>query len=176
MINKQNLWFLTLFSLVLVLSVYYITMPNDVLTNNNSAVVSKNSKTDKNKDEESSEKANVEVTDGNVLEALRVNLEEKRSAQKAELQKSLTDKEKSADEKNDAYEKMKQLNSITGQEESIEAKIKDEHKLDSFVEIDGNKVNVVISKGEHDSILANKIMRTVQKEFNEKVYISVKFE
>ena len=32
MINKQNLWFLTLFSLILVLSVYYITMPNDLLT------------------------------------------------------------------------------------------------------------------------------------------------
>ena len=31
MINKQNLWFLTLFSLILVLSVYYITMPNDLL-------------------------------------------------------------------------------------------------------------------------------------------------
>ena len=31
MIKKQNLWFLTLFSLILVLSVYYITMPNDLL-------------------------------------------------------------------------------------------------------------------------------------------------
>ena len=34
MINKQNLWFLTLFSLILVLSVYYITMPNDLLVDN----------------------------------------------------------------------------------------------------------------------------------------------
>ena len=175
MINKQNLWFLTLFSLILVLSVYYITMPNEMLTSNNSNVISSESD-EKDDKKESLEKANVEVTDANVIDALRVNLEEKRSAQKAELQKSLTDKEKTADEKNDAYEKMKQLNSITGQEESIEAKIKEEHKLDSFVEIDGNKVNVVISKSEHDNILANKIMRTVQKEFNEKVYISVKFE
>ena len=30
MINKKNLWFLTLFSLVLVLSIYYVTMPSDV--------------------------------------------------------------------------------------------------------------------------------------------------
>ena len=36
MINKQSLWFLTLFSLILVLSVYYITMPNDLLISNNS--------------------------------------------------------------------------------------------------------------------------------------------
>ena len=31
MINKQNLWFFTLFSLVLVLGVYYVAMPNDLL-------------------------------------------------------------------------------------------------------------------------------------------------
>ena len=31
MMNKKNLWFLTLFSLVLVLSVYYITMPKELL-------------------------------------------------------------------------------------------------------------------------------------------------
>ena len=36
MINKKNLWFLTLFSLILVLSVYYITMPSELLLTNNS--------------------------------------------------------------------------------------------------------------------------------------------
>ena len=37
MINKKSLWFLTLFSLILVLSVYYITMPSELLlTSNNS--------------------------------------------------------------------------------------------------------------------------------------------
>ena len=35
MINKKNLWFLSLFSLVLVLSVYYITMPEELLLTNN---------------------------------------------------------------------------------------------------------------------------------------------
>ena len=34
MINKKNLWFLTLFSLVLVLSVYYVTMPTELLMTN----------------------------------------------------------------------------------------------------------------------------------------------
>ena len=44
MINKQNLWFLTLFSLILVLSVYYITMPNELLLTNNNAKISTNEK------------------------------------------------------------------------------------------------------------------------------------
>ena len=52
MINKQNLWFLTLFSLILVLSVYYITMPNDLLVSkesNNVVSKSKKSSDDKTK-------------------------------------------------------------------------------------------------------------------------------
>lgn len=32
MINKQNLWFLTLFSLIMVLSIYYLTMSDDTLS------------------------------------------------------------------------------------------------------------------------------------------------
>ena len=43
MINKQKLWFLTLFSLILVLSVYYITMPSELMT------ASKNSINEKEK-------------------------------------------------------------------------------------------------------------------------------
>ena len=35
MINKRSIWFLTLFSLILVLSVYYITMPSELLLNTN---------------------------------------------------------------------------------------------------------------------------------------------
>ena len=38
MINKQKLWFLTLFSLILVLSVYYVTMPSDLLNTKNEVV------------------------------------------------------------------------------------------------------------------------------------------
>lgn len=169
MINKQNLWFLTLFSLILVLSVYYITMPNELLLTNNSSY-------DTKEEEKTNEKASVTVKESDVLEALRVNLEQERSSQKAELQELLTNNEKTSDEKNEAYEKLKELNSITGQEETIESKIKEEHKLDSFVQIDGQQISVVIEKSEHNSELANKIMRTVQKQFNDKVYVSVKFE
>ncbi len=31
MINKQNIWFITLFSLILVLGIYYVTVPNNTL-------------------------------------------------------------------------------------------------------------------------------------------------
>ena len=48
MVNKQGLWFLTLTSLALVLSVYYITMPNELLVTNNgnnNTILTSNEKT-----------------------------------------------------------------------------------------------------------------------------------
>ena len=59
MINKKNLWFLTLFSLVLVLSVYYITMPKELLLANNS------------QENRSDNEIKTEVTETNIIETLR---------------------------------------------------------------------------------------------------------
>ena len=36
MINKKGIWFITLFTLILVLSVYYVTMPSELLLSNHS--------------------------------------------------------------------------------------------------------------------------------------------
>ena len=54
-------------------------------------------------------------------------------------------------------------------------KIKETYKLDSFVKIDNNDVDIVIIKKEHDISLANKIMKTISGEFEDKVSVSIKF-
>jgi len=167
MINKQSLWFLTLFSLILVLSVYYITMPNELLLTNNSNY---------NDVDIESEKVNLNIEESELLVAMRVNLEEERAMKKIDLEGLLTSGETTVEEKNAAFEELKYLNFLSGQEEEIELQIKNELKLESFVEIDGNEVTVVAIKDKHDSILANKIMRIVQDKFDNKVYITVKFE
>jgi len=46
--KKQGLWFLTLFSLILVLSVYYITMPNELFKTNNSKSTSQSHRSKRN--------------------------------------------------------------------------------------------------------------------------------
>ncbi len=168
MINKQNLWFLTLFSLILVLSVYYITMPNDLLKNaaTSSEVSKKNSKkTTKETIEEISS-----------LSAMRVSLEEERESLKADLQEQLTSEEVSSEEKNSAYEKLKYLNEVQGKEEEFEKKIKKEIKKDCFVKMDNTNVSVVCVSDKHDSSVANNIMRLIQNEYKDKLYITVKFQ
>ncbi len=166
MINKQNLWFLTLFSLILVLSVYYITMPNDLLTK---AV---------NTEESGEKKEQVKETVEEVssLTAMRVSLEEERQGMMDDLQEQLTSDTISSEEKNNAYEQLKYLNTLQSREEELEKQIKKEFKLDSFVKIDNTDVSVVCVSSKHDNALANNIMRLVQSGYDEKMYITVKFQ
>ena len=165
MINKRSLWFLTLFSLILVLSVYYITMPSELLmaTNNSS-------------DEARSVSATTENEESAELVALRVESEEKMLDEITELKAILTDSKSTTEEKNKAFEKMQELNKNRGTEESIESKIKDEFNLKSFVSIDETSVSVTVDSTKHDKALANKIMRLVQAEFETSMSISVKFQ
>ena len=170
MINKQSLWFLTLFSLILVLSVYYITMPSELLLTNNSNYL--------DTEKTSGEADDVEVTieESELLVTMRVNLEEERNQKVADLRSTLTNEEATSEEKNNAYEQIKYITDLTGQEEILEEKIKKEFGIDCFIKIDNNDVKVVAIKDKHDSILANNIMKTIQQEFKNKVYITVKFE
>ena len=91
MINKNNLWFLTLFSLILILGVYYVTLPSDVL--------------DKIKIKDKVEEP--VVKEENPLTALRVSLEETRKTSKEKLEKELTKTEITTTEKNNIYEQLK---------------------------------------------------------------------
>lgn len=166
MINKQSLWFLTLFSLILVLSVYYITMPNELLLTNNSNYAEKTSE----------EEPSVTISESELLVSMRVSLEEERNEMVSNLKGTLTSEEATTEEKNDAYEQIKYLTDLKGREEAIEEKIKNNLKIDSFVKVSGNEVKVVAVKKEHDSNLANQIMKLVQEEFTDKVYVTVKFE
>ena len=110
MFNKQNLWFITLFSLILVLGVYYVTIPSDVLEKVNNKV-------------KSEEKVVAEV-----------------------------------------------------KEENYEKKLKKEFDLDCFTKIDNSDVEIICISEKHDKELANKIMRTIQNEYQNKMNITVKFQ
>lgn len=161
--KKQKLWFLTLFSLILILSVYYITMPTESLA------VSKNN-------DKKEEKEVINITEEDVLMALQIEMDDERAALAAEYNEVLTNKETTTEEKNNAYSGLKELDKIKAKEEELENKLKEKFKLDSFIKIDSSSISVTIKKKEHDYSLANKIMRSMQEEFQEKMYISVKFK
>ena len=165
MINKQKLWFLTLFSLILVLSVYYITMPSELLTTSKSTTT-----------EEEKSTTSVSVTETDVLTALQVEADEERAALAAEYNEILTNKDTSTEEKNNAYNGLKEIDEKKAKEEELEKKLKKELKLDSFIKIDSSNISVTIKKKDHDYSLANSVMRLIQEEYQNKMYVSVKFQ
>lgn len=166
MINKEHLWFLTLFSLILVLSVYYVTMPSDLLLSSQTH----------DKDKKNEENVNLEVEESDVLVSLRLDLEEDRQEEKKSLESVLTNSEATIEQKNDAYEKLNYLNSIYGMEEKLEKKVKECCNIDSFIEVNNNEINVIGISPNHSVSLANDIMRTIQEEYKDKQNITVNFK
>lgn len=161
--NKQNLWFITLFSIVLILSIYYISIPNNLLEEYTSSSGDSNNTSEV-------------VNESSILVSLRVQDDEETLNTINELNTILLDKNKSKEEKNTAYESLKSINETNGLEEQIETMLKDEFKYDSFVKISKDQINIVISSSEHNKDIANNIIKKVQSMYNTKKYITIKFQ
>ena len=162
MINKQNLWFVTLFSLILILGIYYISIDDEV------ASVLK-------KEEESTNNAVIEITENDALVALEVENDEEKQSLMAEYQEVLLDTESTLAEKNNAYENLQKLNNSKALENKIKDMIKTKFNLDAFAKIKDKTISIVIASKEHNTEKANKIIRSVQELFDDEMYITVKF-
>lgn len=130
-----------------------------------------------NNQEKSNDTAvNAEVTPSTSLVALRVAADEELLNNINNLQTTITDKEKTVAEKNNAYEELMTLNENKGLEENIETKLKEKFEYDSFVKINKDQINIVISSNKHDKLIANNIIKEVQSMFDTKKYITIKFQ
>lgn len=163
MINKQSMWFLTLLSLVLVLGVYYVTMPNDLLSG-------------KITSDEITEDVSVNVKEADTLIAMRANRDEEVSLEIEKLEEVLTNDSSTVEEKNTAFEELKVLNLNVSKEAKLEEKLEQDFGIKSYIEINKDNIRVVINSKEHDVALANKLMRSIQEEYEEKMYITIEFE
>lgn len=162
MINKQKLWFLTLFCIILVLSAYYVAIPASSFSNL--------------LPEKETESSTVNTTIEDSLMVLRVTDEEETLNEINELEKSLLDTTVSAEDKNNAYEKLQILNTNKGKENALESLILKEYNIKSFIKIKDDNISVTISSKDNSYEKANKIIRTIQNEFKEKKYITVKYQ
>jgi len=162
MINKQNLWFITLFSLIIILGIYYVSIDDEVLEvlkseeNNNSKEV-------------------IEITESDILVSLEVDAEEEKQALMEEYQNILLSSESSLEEKNVAYENIQKINNSSQEETKIKNLLKNDFSLNAFVKINENSISIVITSNDHDKEKANKIIRSIQNLYKEEKYITVKY-
>ncbi len=153
---------MTLFSIILVMAVYYISTPM-----NDDSLVSK--------EVNAGDASAVEVEPSSAINSMRVNRDESLENEVNGIKEILMDVSASSEEKSDAYEALKELNSNKGKEEALEAIIKKDFNYENFVKIDGSNVKIVVDTESHSYDLANKIMKSVQSQFDKKVYITVSF-
>lgn len=161
MINKQNLWFVTLFSLILVLGMYYVTMGDESL----SVLAGENNISKE-----------VSVKESDVIVALQVDRDEAVLKEMNEYQSILLDDTATIEEKNDAYNALQALSNSKSECEKIKKLITEKFKFDNFVKIDGDSISITIAAKDHNKEIANNIIREVQSLYDKQKYITVKFE
>ncbi len=161
MINKQNLWFVTLFSLILVLGIYYVTMGDESL----SVLAGENNISKE-----------VSVKESDVIVALQVDRDEAVLKEMNEYQSILLDDAATIEEKNDAYNALQALSNSKTECEKIKKLITEKFKFDNFVKIDGDAISITIAAKDHNKEIANNIIREVQSLYDKQKYITVKFE
>ena len=156
-------------SLVVVLSVYYITSPESRL-NEFATTDEENTENATTNDAEKAAADNkgestVNTTDSEaVFEQMRLDLMEQRDKMKEELVTIQGSKEKTAEEKNEATEKIKDLQEITDNEKIMESLIKAENYEDVLVQTaEDGTVKVTVKAEELSAEAANEIVQLVRK-------------
>lgn len=165
MINKSKLWFLTLSSIILVLAVYYIAIPND-----NDYLVF-NNVSEKEKELESTS-----ISESEIITAMRVQKEEEHLESTKLLQDILLSNSKTVQEKNDAFEQIKNLNNNKSIEEKLENDLIEKFNKNFFVQIKDNNIKIVLANTKESNSLANEIIVFVNSKLDNEYYCTVKFE
>lgn len=170
MLKKQTVWLLTMLSLVVVLSVYYITAEP---TNNNNLAnvdVSKEEKADSKKvteKEKSSDTKNTTIKDAKneVFEEIRLQMQDERSKKLEQLEEVAGSTDLSAEERSEAKDEMNRLQKIAEKEAFIENLIIQTLGYeDALVQADESEVLVTVKGEEPSKAKANEIIKIVKKE------------
>lgn len=169
-------------SLVVVLSVYYITSPEQ----KNSDLASVEEKA-KNQKEQNKNKTKSEAKDGDSIvttiagdaqfEELRMKLEEARGIEREELTAIMANTNLPADQISQAKDEMQRLSDIAQKEDMLEVMIRSMGYEDALVRADGEQVKVTVkSKNKPSASEANKIILEVKKEIGNTNFVAVTFQ
>jgi stage III sporulation protein AH len=180
LLKKQTVWLLTMLSLVVVLSVYYITSPEQ--KSNELAAVKQEEKADQKEtktDTEAKDSDTIisQVAGDEEFEALRLQLQDERSELKEQLNTVVATTDLPADERSEAVDQMQKLSEIAKKEEMLETLIKAMDYEDALVRADGTTVKIIVkSKKESSKSEANAIIQMVKKEIGETNFVAVEFQ
>ncbi|MED3961973.1 SpoIIIAH-like family protein [Niallia taxi] len=184
LLKKQTVWLLTMLSLVVVLTVYYTTSPEQT---NEFAATEDAAKENTAKEEAATENAKGEqaaedgssvstIASDEVFEEMRLQLDEQRSKEEEQLTETMSEA-KTAEEKSAAQDKIEELQKLSDNEKMMETLIKAENYDDVLVRAVDGKVNVTVKAGELSAEAANDIVQLVRENLNQpNAFVAVKID
>lgn len=177
LLRKQTVWLLTMLSLVAVLSVYYITTPQDTAVNQDTPKEKTNTNSSKESTEgdESSTVVTNESSDS-VFEAMRIDLNDERSRQKEELTNKVASSDLSEEERVEAHEQIEALAEMSTKEDMLETMIIALGYKDALVRAEGDQIQITVKSDKKDAGAANKIIQMVTKEIGKTNAVAVEFQ
>jgi len=175
LLKKQTVWLLTMLSLVIVLSVYYVTLEpnqgNEMATTvnkegNEESKEAENQNQDTNSSgDEAGEQINTEEVSptgsDQSFETMRMEVTDERNRMIEDLTIVLSNTELSAAERDEANETIKQLRTINQKETILETLIVDMNYDAAFVQADGDQVKVKMKTDQLSKSQTNDIIRLV---------------
>ncbi|WP_070120714.1 SpoIIIAH-like family protein [Bacillus marinisedimentorum] len=192
-LKKQTVWLLTMLSLVVVLSVYYITSPEqeDPFAMDDEKAEEQAAKeaeadagavddvTVKEADKapaESAEGVDISgISTDEAFTALRLEMETQRSRVIEDLEAIVASADQPVEKKNEAYEEMQEIRAMASKESILETMIRTKGYEDALVNAEGDQVRVIVKAKEHSKTAAVDIMKLVEEEFGGKL-VAVEFQ
>ena len=180
MVKKQTVWLLTMLSLLIVLSVYYMTSPD----NGEMAFIQEDEWAEITDDATGEE--GVETTgDGTVISqistdelfsAIRLDIKNQRDQMQEQLSEIVASSDFTTEEKNEALEKMETIKSNQSKESIIQNTILASAAYDDvLVRAEDDVVHVTVKAAELSKEETNQIIQMVSDEFGQK-RVQVQFQ
>lgn len=148
--NKQAFTFLTLFSLILVLSIYYIMLPP-------------------------SSNENVVTNTQSTIQQLQQQLNKKREDIISKNNEIIAKESSTSDSINEALETISETKNLGEKEKNIVAKIKEMGYKDAYVEIENQTIKVTVLKKDATQSDASKVIKEILNLVGNNYQVEVKF-
>lgn len=183
LLKKQTVWLLTMLSLVVVLSAYYIFSPEE--TNNDLAVTEE--QTTENEqftvehevtttEIDSNEMNTSGVASDEWFDALRLNQMEERSRMKEELTNTMAMTDLPSTVRSEAHDRIQKIDEMAQKEAVLETLIVAMGYEDALVRADGEKVKITVRSNEPTAQAANDIIQMVKTEIGQMRAVAVEFQ
>ncbi|MEK4486438.1 SpoIIIAH-like family protein [Psychrobacillus sp. FSL H8-0484] len=171
--RKRSVWFLTLLSLVAVVTVFYMSerpSPFDGIQLFSDDTLDEVGLVETSSNEQSF------LSSSNAFEEMRMEVQEKRSQLREQLTTKVGNNDLTAEEKDQAYSEIEELVNVDSAEAMLELIIKSLGYDDAFVRIEDNNVLIDVVSNESSPKKASDIIYNVKREWPQAYKVEVKFD